>query len=140
MSLQTNTALKAVYRLLFPGSLLLVIGVVLIKLGVVLDPDSRLLRLLPIAVFLVGLVLSAVFRRSRIFFALLALALAQTALVVVGPRLSPARAHVLGSIVGILLPLNLLTMAFLKERGIISPPGRRRLVAAGLQVVAAAML
>jgi diguanylate cyclase (GGDEF)-like protein len=129
-----------VYRLLFPGSLLLVIGVVLIKLGVVLDPDSRVLRLLPVAVFLAGLVLSAVFRRSRIFFALLALALAQAALAIVTRRLSPATAHALGSIVGILLPLNLLAMAFLKERGIISPPGRRRLAAAAVQVVAAAVL
>jgi diguanylate cyclase (GGDEF)-like protein len=125
---------------LFPGSLLLVIGVVLIKLGVVLDPDSRVLRLLPIAVFLAGSVLSAVFRRSRIFFALLALALAHTALALVVPRLSPATGHLLGSIVGILLPLNLLAMAFLKERGIISPPGRRRLAAAAAQIAAAAVL
>jgi diguanylate cyclase (GGDEF)-like protein len=140
LSLRSNTLLKIVYRLLFPGSLLLVIGVVLIKLGVVLDPDSRVLRLLPIAVFLAGSVLGAVFRRSRIFFALLALALAHTTLAVVAPRLSPGTARLLGSIVGILLPLNLLAMAFLKERGIISPPGRRRLAAAAAQIAAAAVL
>jgi len=140
LSLRSNNLLKAVYRLLFPGSLLLVIAVVLIKLGVVLDPDSRILRLLPIAVFLAGAVLSAVFRRSRIFFALLALGLAHAVLAVVAPRLSPATGRLLGSVVGILLPLNLLAMAFLKERGIISPPGRRRLGAAALQVGAAAAL
>ncbi|HMF89709.1 MAG TPA: GGDEF domain-containing protein [Candidatus Angelobacter sp.] len=140
MSFESNTVLKTLYRLLFPGSLLLLIAVVLIKLGVVLDPESRVLRLLPIAVFVAGLALSAVFRRSRIFFALLALALAQAALAVVTLRLSPATAHIVGSIVGILLPLNLLAMAFLKERGIISPPGRRRLAAAAAQVIGVAIL
>jgi len=140
LSLRSNILIKGAHRLLLPGSLLLVFAVLLIRVGILADADFRVVRLVPFAVLLPGLVLSAVFRRSVIFFALLAVALSQTAASIIVPRLPAVSAHALMSAIAILLPLNLLVMAFLKERGIISPPGRRRLVAAAIEVVAIAVL
>jgi diguanylate cyclase (GGDEF)-like protein len=128
------------YRLTLPGSLLLVFSALLIRVGVLADPQSPLVKFLPVTVFGIGLVLSAFFRRSRLFFALLVLALAQSAFGWVMPRLSADSARIVGNAVAILLPLNLLVLAFLRERGIISPAGRRRLAMVTLQVMSVAIL
>ncbi|HEV8492461.1 MAG TPA: GGDEF domain-containing protein, partial [Candidatus Angelobacter sp.] len=131
---------KILYRLTLPGSLLLVFSALLIRVGVLDDPRSPIVRFLPVVVFGVGLGLSAFFRRSRLFFALLALALAQSAFAWVMPRLSAGSASITANAIGILLPLNLLALAFLRERGIISPAGRRRLAFVALQVMSVAIL
>lgn len=131
---------KILYRLLLPGSLLLIFSALLIRVGVLADPQSPVVRYFPIAVFGIGLMLSAFFRRSRLFFALLNLTLAQTAFAWIIPLLSPPTAHIVANAIAILLPLNLLVLAFLRERGIISPAGRRRLAFVALQVMAVAIL
>jgi diguanylate cyclase (GGDEF)-like protein len=128
------------YRLTLPGSLLLVFSALLIRVGVLADPQSPLVKFLPVVVFGVGLALSAFFRRSRLFFALLALTLAQSAFAWVMPRLSVDSARITANAISILLPLNLLVLAFLRERGIISPAGRRRLAMMALQVMSVAIL
>jgi diguanylate cyclase (GGDEF)-like protein len=128
------------YRLTLPGSLLLVFSALLIRVGVLADPQSPLVKFLPVVVFGVGLALSAFFRRSRLFFALLALTLAQSAFAWVMPRVSVDSARITANAISILLPLNLLVLAFLRERGIISPAGRRRLAMMALQVMSVAIL
>ncbi|MCU1254744.1 MAG: diguanylate cyclase [Candidatus Angelobacter sp.] len=128
------------YRLTLPGSLLLVFSALLIRVGVLADPHSQLVKFLPIVVFGVGLALSAFFRRSRLFFALLALTLAQSAFAWIMPHLSAGSAKITANSIAILLPLNLLVLAFLRERGIISPAGRRRLAMVALQVMSVAIL
>jgi len=131
---------RILYRLTMPGSLLLGIVLVLLRLGVVSESDARVLTLLPIGVFLIGLALCIAFRRSRLFFAMLAVTLSQTALALVVPRLSPHNAPIVANAIAILLPLNLLALAFLKERGIISPAGRRRLAMIAVQALAVTAL
>jgi len=131
---------KILYRLTLPGSLLLVFSALLIRVGVLADPETPLVRFYPAAVFAVGLGLSAFFRRSRLFFALLALALAQSAFAWVTPNLSAGSARIVENAIALLLPLNLLVLAFLRERGIISPAGRRRLAIGALQVMGIAIL
>jgi diguanylate cyclase (GGDEF)-like protein len=131
---------KIIYRLTLPGSLLLVISALLIRVGVLAEPKSPLVEFFPVAVFGIGLALSAFFRRSRLFFALLALALAQTAFAWVLPHLSPASAKITANAIGLLLPLDLLVLAFVKERGIISPAGRRKLGTFAGQILAVAIL
>lgn len=126
---------KILYRLTMPGSLLLGIVLVLLRLGVVSDSEPRVLSLLPVGIFLCGLMLCMGFRRSRLFFALLALTLSYAALVFLVPSVSERIAHVIGSAIAVLLPLNLLVLAFLKERGIISPAGRRRLALVAGQIL-----
>ena len=124
------------YRLCLPGGLLLAVCFALIRLGVLSDRANSALAFFPVPVFVAGFVLSAVFRRSRIFFALLVLALAQATLAWTVPNLPARNSRALAEVISILLPLNLLVIAFLKERGIISPAGRKRLALAGLQVMA----
>ena len=131
---------KILYRLTLPGSLLLVFSALLIRVGVLSDAQSPIVRFLPAVVFAVGLALSAFFRRSRLFFALLVLALSQRAFAWVIPHVSDGAARITADAIGILLPLNLLVLAFLRERGIISPAGRRRLAIVVLQVMGVAIL
>jgi diguanylate cyclase (GGDEF)-like protein len=128
------------YRLTLPGSLLLVFSALLIRVGVLADPKAPIVQYLPVVVFGVGLALSAFFRRSRLFFALLALTLAQSAFAWVMPHLSAFSRAITANAIAILLPLNLLVLAFLRERGIISPAGRRRLAIVTLQVMGVAIL
>jgi diguanylate cyclase (GGDEF)-like protein len=128
------------YRLTLPGSLLLVFSALLIRVGVLADPQAPMVKFLPVVVFGVGLALSAFFRRSRLFFALLALTLAQSAFAWVMPHLSAVSTTITANAIAILLPLNLLVLAFLRERGIISPAGRRRLAMVALQVMGVAIL
>ncbi len=111
---------KILYRLTLPGGLLLVISLTLIKVGVLADPDSQLVRFFPLAVFASGLALSAYFRRSRIFFATLVLTLVDLEFSAIAPHVSAAVAATLTNALALLLPANLVVMAFLKERGIIS--------------------
>jgi diguanylate cyclase (GGDEF)-like protein len=128
------------YRFTLPGSLLLAVIAVLVRIGAFPQPDSQLVRFMPPAVFLTGLVMSAVFRRSRLFFAILAVALVQTILFWTVPQLPPVAGFAVTNAIIILLPLNLAALAFLRERGIISPAGRKRLAFAALQVIALALL
>ena len=83
--MSTTTIVKVLYRLTFPGSLLLALAVVLLHLGLLPEPTSRA-RLLHLAVVAIGLVLSAAFHRSRLFFAMLVLAAAQAALTWLSPQ------------------------------------------------------
>ena len=135
--IKVNTKIfKILYRLTLPGSLLIVISALLIRVGVLSDPQSSLVQFFPLVVFGMGLAVSAFFRRSRLFFALLALALAQIAFAWAMPHLEPRTAHIVADAIGLLLPLNLLVLAFVKERGIISPTGRKRLAVVAAQMVA----
>lgn len=129
---------KILYRLTLPGGLLLVISLMLIKVGVLADPDSQLVRFFPLAVFASGLALSAYFRRSRIFFATLVLTLADLAFSTLTPYVSAAVAATLTNAIAFLLPVNLVVMAFLKERGIITYSGRKRLAGIAVQIIAVA--
>src|SRR5262245_22804230 len=69
LPLQSNIFFKIAYRLTLPGSLLVIMAAALIKIGVITESDSPFARFAPLAFFLTGLALCAVFRRSRIFFA-----------------------------------------------------------------------
>ena len=107
------------FRLTLPGGLLLALAALILRLGLFGDPSSKA-SLFPIALVAMGLVLSGFFRRSRLFFALLVVALAQGALTGLSPHLSARAAHVLVNAVALLVPLDLLALAFLRERGIVS--------------------
>jgi diguanylate cyclase (GGDEF)-like protein len=131
---------KILYRLTLPGGLLLVISLMLIKVGVLADPDSQMVRFFPLAVFASGLALSAYFRRSRIFFATLVLTLADLAFSTLAPHVSAAVAATVTNGIAILVPVNLVVMAFLKERGIITYSGRKRLAGIAAEMIAVAAL
>lgn len=131
---------KILYRLFLPGGLLLVFAAVLIRLGLLADPNSPLVLFVPLMIYAAGLGLSAYFRRSRLFFATLLLALSGVMLVWVAPFIPDKAGQVMANAVALLLPLNLLILAFLKERGIVSRTGRKRLAIGAVQVIAIAAL
>lgn len=131
---------KILYRLTLPGGLLLVISLMLIKVGVLADPNSQLVRFFPLGVFATGLALSAYFRRSRIFFATLIVTLADLAFSAIVPHVSAGMAATLTNGMALLLPINLVVLAFVKERGIISYSGRKRLAGIALQIIVLAAL
>ena len=131
---------KVLYRLTLPGGLLLVFAAVLIRVGLLADPSSPLVRFVPLVIYATGLALSAYFRRSRLFFAALLLALGGVMLAWVAPWVSSNAARVIANAIALLLPVNLLALAFVKERGIISRTGRRRLAIGAVQVIAVAFL
>jgi diguanylate cyclase (GGDEF)-like protein len=131
---------KIIYRLTLPGGLLLIFAAVLIRVGILSDPDSPVVRYVPLAIFAIGLGLSAFFRRSRLFFATLVLALSEAAFIWVAPFLSVTAAHTMVTAFSFLLPLNLVAIAFIKERGTISRTGRKRLAIGAIQIIAIAIL
>ena len=139
MSLNSNI-FKILYRLTLPGGLLVVISVMMIKIGLLADPDSQLVRFFPLGVFVVGLGLCAFFRRSRLFFAFLTLALADLILTWVTFKVPENTSHVLVNAAAILVPINLLILAFVRERGIVSPAGRKRLAGGAIQIIVLGVL
>lgn len=131
---------KILYRLFLPGGLLLVFAAVLVRLGLLADPNSPLVLFVPLMIYGAGLGLSAYFRRSRLFFATLLLALSGVMLVWVAPFIPTEASHITANAVAFLIPVNLLVLAFLKERGIVSRSGRKRLAIGAVQVIAVAAL
>jgi len=135
----TAKIVKVLYRLTLPGGLLIAIAAAFLRLGLLPEPSSHA-RLLPLAVVAIGLILSAAFHRSRLFFAMLVVAAAQAALTWLSPNLSLPAGHALVTTTAVLLPLNLVAVAVLRERGIISAAGRRRLAAVAAQLVGVGIL
>src|SRR6185437_14931233 len=85
-----SKVVKILYRLFLPGGLLLVFAAILIRVGILADPTSPLVRFVPLAIYAIGLGLCAYFRRSRLFFATLVLAISGLMMVWVAPFVSPA--------------------------------------------------
>ncbi len=131
---------KILYRLTLPGSLLLLIAALMIRVGVLAEPNSPTVRFFPLVLLGAGLALSAFFRRSRLFFAMVMLLLAHIAFAWIVPHLAATSARVVSSAIALLLPLNLGVLVYLRERGIISPAGRRRWAWIAAEIVAVSIL
>ena len=102
---------------------------------------ETLLPYVSCTVFTVGFLLSAIFRRSRIFFALLCFMLADLALVWLTSRVhSPAGAQFVLDAVAVLLPINIVILAAGADRGIVTVWGRWEMLIIGLQAAAVALL
>src|SRR5713226_123036 len=124
-----KVTLNVIYRLTVPGGLLLFLAALLIRAGILGDPATTpYLIYFPYAIFGTALVLSAVFNRSRLFFVLFTLILAEGILLWMGPIASGGiRYQIIFDSVAFLLPVNLTITAAMRDRGIVSPSGRRRL-------------
>lgn len=133
-------ALKLIYRLTIPGAPILLLAYVLLRSGLIAGTDSRQLHLYAGIILIVGLVLSGWFHRSRLCFGLMVMSFCYAALVWFAPLVSPDHQRVLLNAIAFLFPLNLLGFALLRERGVISPAGERRLAFIGIEAVAAGSL
>ncbi|HKE32068.1 MAG TPA: GGDEF domain-containing protein [Candidatus Angelobacter sp.] len=130
---------RLLYRLIMPGGIVLLLAFSFIRLGIVVS-ETRQVNMYPAIILGISLVLSAAFHRSRLFLASLVIALSFAALVWLTPRLSPGHQQILFNAITFFLPLNLLSLSFLHDRGLISPAGERRLAFIGVQVLLVAGL
>ena len=123
-----------------PGGLVL-ISVTWTVTHMQLVPPSAadFMRYAPWVVFAAGMLLSAIFHRARIFHALLLLFVCTLAIVLTAGRASMSSNDTLLISAGLLLPLNLVLIAFLPESGIFSRQGMIRLGVLALEGAVAAI-
>ena len=131
---------KLIYRLTIPGAVVLLMAFSFVRLGIIAATENGRIHLYAAIIFAISIILSAIFHRSRLFLASLAIALSHAALVWLTPRISPEGRLVLFNAISFLLPLNLVGFSFLQDRGIISPAGERRLACIGVQALLIASL
>jgi diguanylate cyclase (GGDEF)-like protein len=132
-----SIVLQILYRLTIPGGLLLLISALLVRTGLLGDAKTPFVQFYAYFVFGLGLMLSAYFKRSRLFFALLVVILAERTLAWFAPRfLSLPTNHGVFEAIALLLPINLVALTFMRDRGIISPAGRQRIIFLAVQIFA----
>lgn len=129
--------LKRLSAVAFPEALILLAAVVFLRMEWLHQDAASEIRLYPIAVFIVGAVLSLRFHQSRMLLVLMLLALADRSLALTW---SADASHMVAGqftfqAVAILLPLNLAVLALLPERDTLSPEGIIRLSIIALQVI-----
>jgi diguanylate cyclase (GGDEF)-like protein len=124
-------SLRRALKRLMPGALLLA-AVAIPHMPSLWRPVLELLPVYFALVFVGGVLLAWRFDRSRIALTLLALALADRAMLHGGPNVRGA--------VALLLPINLAAFSWLKERGLLTPRGSIKLGALVLQALAVAPL
>ena len=133
--------LRTLYRLTVPGGLLLLVSAIALHAGALKNATSQFWLYYPYVVFGAGLLLSAMFNRSRLFFAVLVLALSDRALMYWVPELASMQTrHAVFDAITLLLPLNLAALPFVRDRGIVSPRGRRRIALIAAQIAIAAVV
>jgi diguanylate cyclase (GGDEF)-like protein len=120
---------RKLLALVFPEGLLLLLAVALIHWGATTPSAAPFLRLYPLVVLGAGALLGWRFQRGRLLLALLALALADRAMVWLAPPESDAlySGPVIVRTIAILLPATLAVLAFVGERGVLTDVGVRRL-------------
>ena len=130
---------KLLCGLVLPGSVLFAGCFLAGRLPQLTEPRS--IRLLCLGAIAAGLLLSAVFRRSRLFFAMVIVALGYWTVQWLVPRMPSAGiAQVLVNATAVVMALNLAALSLLRDRGVISPPGLRRLAMLAVQVGAVVVI
>ena len=114
--------MKHLSKLLVPGAVLLVVALALHLPHGLADSMSPFVRVYGYAVAVVGIFLGWLFVRSRIVFAILILALADQALgrFAAGDAAAEGIGRVVFNAVALLLPLNLVALAMMTDRGILT--------------------
>ena len=127
--------MKILYSVLVPGGLLLLAATAFLQLA---PPETvqALLPVFPYGVFAAGVLLGWRFERSRLVFAVIALALAEWALhhFAASPTVEASTARIVFNAVAFLLPLNLVLLSFAPERGTLTGRGLLRLALLLVQI------
>ncbi len=117
-----------------PGGLVLLTATWVIGHMSIMPPSTaEVLKFAPFVIFGIGLSLSAIFHRSRIFHALLVTAIASLSLALGYRRLDAATYELLVKGVALLLPVNLIMISYLPESGVFTRPGLWRLAFLGAE-------
>lgn len=119
--------------LMFPEGLLLLATAALVHWGAATPAAATAVRVYPMVVLLAGALLAWRFRRGRLALALAGLVVADRAMLWLVPIDSdaPYAGPVIARTVAILLPIALALLAFVGERGLLTPAGFRRVAALG---------
>ena len=121
--------LRTFFRFIFPGALILFAAALFIHLDFFLKWYKSLIHFYPFAVYLVGFLLGWRFNRSRLLFAILVLLISDQVLwhfpAIIAKNLNPH--HLMVNVLSILLPLNLLLLSVIQERGILTFKGIGRM-------------
>jgi diguanylate cyclase (GGDEF)-like protein len=122
--------MRRVCTAILPGGLLLTAALVLLRPGALPDSILPYVHAYPYVVFGAGVVLGWLFNRSRIVFAVVVLALADGAVLrfAAGDAAAAGSGRVLFNAVALLLPLDLVAIAMIGERGILTARGLGRLM------------
>lgn len=120
---------KKLLPLAIPLGILATAQVFFLRAGQIPPALHPLINYSSFALFAIGLVLSYWFNRSRVFFVIVILAMAQLALAIPGSgwaarHFSPGAVY---SAASVLLPANLLVFSLLRERGVLTPGGSARI-------------
>ncbi|MFQ5988768.1 MAG: diguanylate cyclase [Candidatus Methylomirabilales bacterium] len=117
------------FSLIVPGGLLLAATVAFLHWVASPGLLSTLVRVYPYAVYGAGLLLGWRFRRSRLLFAILLLAVVDRGLLhfAFTPPPTGAQGRIVFNAAGVLLPLNLAILSLVSERGLFTPRGLWRL-------------
>jgi diguanylate cyclase (GGDEF)-like protein len=129
---------RTLFSLFLPGGLVVFSTAVLLCLGISDKSLSALVHIYPYLVAVAGMLLGWRFNRSRLIFAVFLLALADRGLLLFSSGAGAASAGVGRTVyntIGFLLPLNLVFVSRMKERGILTFHGIVRLSLILLQVL-----
>ena len=141
-----SVILRTLFSLFVPGGLVVFTTAILIYLGVLDKSLSALVHIYPYLVAVAGMLLGWRFNRSRLIFAILVLALADRGLLLFSSAATSAGAasatvgQTVYNAVGFLLPLNLVFVSRVQERGILTLHGIVRLSLILLQVLGVFLL
>lgn len=135
-------SVRRLAALLFPGCVLILAGLVLLRPGVLPDAWRPYVHGFPYLVGGVGLLLGCYFHRSRIVFALVLLAAVEVTLRGIGDQhATPGSVgRFVYAALAVLLPVNLVVCAVRKERGLFSSHGQTRFGMIAIQVIAVGAL
>jgi diguanylate cyclase (GGDEF)-like protein len=134
-----SVVLRTLFSLFLPGGLVVFATAMLLCLGISGKSLSALVHIYPYLVAVAGMLLGWRFNRSRLIFAIFLLALADRGLLLFSSGAGAASAGVGRTVyntIGFLLPLNLVFVSRMKERGILTFHGIVRLSLILLQVLA----
>ena len=129
--------MRKLLALVGPEGLLLLFALALVHWGAGMPAAAPVVRLYPLVVLVAGTLLSWRFQRGRLLLALSGLALADRAMLWLAP-LESGGTHAGPAVVrtvAMLLPVSLAVLAFVGERGVLSPVGLRRLAVLGAQAM-----
>ncbi|NIM48034.1 MAG: diguanylate cyclase [Gemmatimonadales bacterium] len=136
----SSAILRKLTALVVPEGVLLLAVAVLLSWGALQEPLTTLARFYPYAVLAAGVLLAWRFHRSRMLYALVVLALADRAVLHLAGGASGGSTDAVFQTVAFLVPLNLLGLTLVSERGLLSPSALLRAFAIGAQVAAVLLL
>ena len=133
-----SVVVRTLFSLFLPGGLVVFSTAMLLCLGISEKSLAALVQIYPYLVAVAGIFLGWRFNRSRLIFAIFLLALADRGLLLFSPSAGASSAifgRTVYNTIGFLLPLNLVLVSRMKERGILTFHGIARLSLILLEVL-----